>query len=112
MQRGRLGEVLSGGYIEDYNLDLRHNSLLLDIGVLDEGERDSYEVVFEKVSHFEFDTESRSDAGDKLQVTEFWVDVGPEQSSSEEWGVAISIFDLSHVRLRCSVIHINGERVK
>ena len=111
MRRTEFIEALHGGFIEHYALDLHRNAVMLRVDVLDSGRLSSHEVTFEKVSHFAFDTDSRSDAGDRLQLTELWVDAGPEESATEEWALTISIFDLSHLRLRCSMILIDGEPV-
>ena len=107
MDRTKLNDVLNGGYIEEYELDMRRNRFSMRVDVLENGALSSYNVRFEKVSHFQFDTESLSEGGDRLQLTELWIDAPPEKSSSEEWEVTISIFDMSHIRLRCSVISVD-----
>lgn len=109
MNRTELGRALNGGYIEDYDVDMRQNLVSMRVDVLDNGVLSSHDLRFEKLSRFLFETESRSDAGDRLELTELWIERAPEASSSEEWDVTISIFDMSHVRLRCSVIVLDGE---
>jgi len=108
MDRTKLNDVLNGGYIEEYEFDMLRNRFNMRVDVLENGAPSSYNVRFEKVSHFQFDTESPSEGGDRLQLTELWIDAPPEKSSSEEWEVTISIFDMSHIRLRCSVISVDG----
>lgn len=112
MKRADLAGTVSGGYIEDYELDLRNKVLMLRVDVLDGDALTSYDLRFQLVSHFEYDTESRSDKEARLQLTELWLDMTPEASRTEEWEVTISIFDLSHIRLRCSIITIDGEVVR
>jgi hypothetical protein len=109
MERTKLNDVLNGGYIEEYEFDMRRNRFSMRVDVLDNGVLSSHNLRFEKVSHFQFDTESLSEGGDRLQLTELWIDEPPEKSSSEEWGITISIFDMSHIRIRCSVISLNGD---
>lgn len=112
MQRTDLPTAVNGGYIEEYELDLRRELLSLRVDVLNGDTLSSYDLRFELLSHFEYDTESRrGDSEARLQLTELWLDP-PEGSPTEEWGVTISIFDLSHIRLRCSVISVDGEVLK
>lgn len=110
-RRSEVSEALQGGYIEQYTFDLQRNSIVLRVDVIDAGTLSRYEVVFAKVSRFEFATDSRSDAGNRLQVTELWVDTAPEGSATEEWTITISIFDMSHLRIRCTSILVDGETV-
>jgi hypothetical protein len=112
MQRADLATAVNGGYIEEYELDLRRKLLVLRVDVLDGQTLTSYELRFELLSHFEYDTESRSDSEARLQLTELWLDASPEDSPTEEWSITISIFDLSHIRLRCSVISVDGQTLK
>ena len=112
MQRHHLSDAVNGGYIENEVLDLRRGALSLRVEVLDNGRLTGYDIVFQKVSHLEFETDSRSDAGDRLQMTELWIDAGPEESPTEEWAITISIFDLTHIRLRCSSITVDRETVR
>jgi hypothetical protein len=109
MQRADLAVRVNGGYIEAYELDLRRKLLALRVDVLDGDTLSNYDLHFELLSHFEYDTESRSDAEARLQLTELWLDAPPEGSPTEEWNVTISIFDMSHIRLRCSIISVDGE---
>ena len=113
MDRAGVPGQLNGGYIEEYDLDLRRNRMSLSVSVYDEEERAvRYEVAFESISRVCFETTSRREAGDRLQLTEIWVENGPESSGSEEWDILISIFDLSHLRVRCSGVSIDGETVR
>jgi hypothetical protein len=112
MERLELPAAVNGGYIEAYELDLRRKLLALRVDVLDGETLSSYSLRFERLSHFEYDTESRSDPEARLQLTELWLDAPPEGSPTEEWSVTISIFDLSHIRLRCSVITVDGEALR
>lgn len=112
MERADLNRLLAGGAIEQYEVDLRLNRLAMTIQVLENGVLSRHHLLFERLSHFAYDTESKSNAGDRLEVTELWVDVGPEASATEEWDILISIFDLSHIRVRCSSIAVNGELIR
>jgi hypothetical protein len=111
MDRARLAAAVNGGYIDGYELDLRKKVLALRVDVLNETLR-SYDLRFELVSYFQYDTDSRREEDARLQLTELWLDAGPEGSPTEEWEVTISIFDLSHIRLRCSTITIEGKAVR
>jgi hypothetical protein len=112
MQRTDLATTVNGGYIEEYELDIRRKLLTLRVDVLDGDALSSYDLRFELLSHFEYDTESRSDPEARLQLTELWLDAPPESSPTEEWSITISIYDLAHMRLRCSVISVDGQILK
>src|SRR4051794_13142410 len=107
-----LNKMLSGGYIEHYDLDMRRNRLTLKVDVLEHGSLSNYELVFDKISQFEFETESKSNAGDRLELTELWIDELPESSPTEEWQLTISIFDMTHLSVRCSSIAVDGDLVR
>src|SRR5688500_15703219 len=106
VERNRLPEALNGGYIEHYEIDLRRQALVLQVDVLDGGVLSHFHVLFELLSYLEYESESRSDSEARLQLTEIWIDSSPDASATEEWEVTISIFDLSHIRLRCTRITI------
>jgi hypothetical protein len=108
MDRTTIGQSLKGGYIEEYDFDMRRNRVTMRVDVLENEVLATYDVRFEKVSHFSFDTESLSTGGDRLELTELWVDTAPETSESEEWAVTISMWDMTHIVLRCSLITIDG----
>ncbi len=112
MQRTELNEVLAGGSVEQYDLDMQRNRLSMLIHVLDNGSLAQHDLLFEKVSCLNYETESKSDAGERLEITEVWVDAGPESSATEEWAIVISIFDYSHLRIRCSSVSVDGEPVR
>src|SRR5580698_531845 len=97
MDRTTLPRSLNGGYIEAYEFDLHRNLFTMRVDVLDHGALSSYDVRFEKVSHLAVDSESRRDK-ERLELTEMWIDSTPEASSSEEWGITISMWDLTHIR--------------
>lgn len=46
---------------------------------------------------------------DRLELTELWVDTVSETSEFDEWSVTISMWDMTHIQLRCSVITIDGD---
>src|SRR5690349_9784400 len=100
MDRASLGQSLNGGYIEEYNFDMHKNAFSMRVDVLENGVLSSYSVRFEKVSRFTFETESIGE-GERLELTELWIDSAPETSSSEEWNVTISMWDMTHITLRC-----------
>src|SRR5260370_75635 len=110
MNRSLLNDTLSGGYISRYDFDMGKNLFVLQVDVLENGVLSTHEVRFEKVSRFLFETESPFE-GDRLEVTEIWIDAAPEGSSSEEWSIIISIWDLTHLRVRCTSIDVNGDRL-
>lgn len=112
MNRDSLSHALVGGSIEQYDFDIRRNRLTMRIGVLENGVLSVYAIEFEKVSRFEFETESKSDAGEHLELTEIWIEVAPEASRSEEWEVTVSVFDMTHLHVRCSTIWVDGELLK
>lgn len=103
-----LGQLLNGGYIEEYEFDMRRNIVTMRVDVLDNEAFASHNLRFEKISHFAFDTESVGGDDDRLELTELWVDTAPETSEFEEWSVTISMWDMTHVRLQCSAINIDG----
>lgn len=112
MNRDFLNKVLEGGSIEHYDFDIRRNRFTMRIDVLENESFSVYSLVLEKVSHLEFDTESKSDAGERLELTELWIDASPEASQSEEWEMTISIFDMTHLHVRCSTVLVDGEYLK
>ncbi|MBA3259837.1 MAG: hypothetical protein H0T68_10295 [Gemmatimonadales bacterium] len=103
---------MNGGYIEEYELDIRRKLLAMRVDVLDGDTLSSYDLRFELLSHLAYNTESRSDPEARLQLTELWLDAVPENSPTEEWSITISIYDLSHIRLRCSMISVDGQMLK
>ena len=107
MDRAVLPQALNGGYIEEYELDLRRNLFAMRVDVLDNDVLSSYNVRFEKLSQFAMDSESLGDK-ERLELTEIWIDSTPESSSTEEWSITISMWDMTHIRLRCAVIVIDG----
>jgi hypothetical protein len=107
MDRTTLPQALNGGYIEQYEFDLHRNLFAIRVDVLDNDVLSSYEVRFEKLSHFSVDSESIGDK-ERLELTEMWIDTTPESSSTEEWSITISMWDITHIRLRCAVIVIDG----
>jgi hypothetical protein len=111
LDRTTLPQSLNGGYIEDYNFDLHRDLFTMRVDVLEHGELSSYDVRFENVSHIAADSESRHHK-ERLELTEIWIDATPEASPSEEWGITISMWDLTHIRLRCSVITVDGHRLR
>lgn len=109
MRRAAFPEALNGGYIEEYGFDMRQNIVTMRVDVLDNGMLSSYDVRFERVSHLLYETESTSvSADDRLQVTELYIDEAPEDSKTEEWQVTISMWDTSHLTIRCSSITVDG----
>lgn len=111
MDRKSFIDALSGGYIESYALDLRKCLFTMQVHVLKHGKLTVFDVAFHHVSHFAFDDE-RTEDWDQLEVTEMWVDSGPESSGSEEWEVMFSMWDLSHIKLRCTSISIDQDAVR
>jgi len=111
MDRSSLSKSVNGGYIERYEVDLLRNAVVLRVDVLDEDTLTSYDLRFERLSHFSVDSESVGDK-ERLELTELWIDSAPESSSSEEWSVIVSIWDITHLRIRCSVIRVDGEPLR
>jgi hypothetical protein len=109
MERALLAPSLKGGYIEEYQFDMRRNFVSMRVDVLENDVLSRYDLEFHQVSHFSFETETRKgSADDRLEITELWIDATPEASGSEEWDVTISMWDLSHLRVRCSTIVVDG----
>ena len=90
MNRDSLNHALAGGSIEHYNLDMHRNRLTMHVGVLENGVYSAHELQFEKVSRLEFETESKSDAGERLELTELWIDASPEGSQQDGTGMLCS----------------------
>lgn len=107
MDEKRLREMLSGGYIVNPVLDLCENRFAMSVEVLENGTITKYSVAFETLSKFEFTTESRF-RGDALEITELWIEATPRDSPSEDWHVLMSIWDLTHLRLACNAIFVDG----
>ena len=112
MDRTMLSKSLNGGYIEEYEFDMRRNLVTMRVDVLENGVLTSYEVRYERVSHFLFDTESSAGDDGRLELTELWIDTAPEASEFEEWSVTISMWDMTHIKLRCSAIIVDGSELR
>ncbi|MEO8735031.1 MAG: hypothetical protein ABI380_00680 [Edaphobacter sp.] len=106
MDRAALKQTADGGYIEKYRFDINSNAFIINIDVLDADILSTYEVRFENLSRFLFESESRG-IKDRLELTEMWIDETPEASSSEEWAVTISMWDMTHISLRCASIVVD-----
>jgi hypothetical protein len=106
MESAQLPGLVSGGYISQYLLDLHTGTFSLRVDVANETVI-SYHLQFDKLSHFAVDSERDTDK-ERLEVTEMWIDATPESSSTEEWSVIISMWDLTHIRLNCARISVNG----
>ena len=113
MERTFLNGLVEGGYIEAYSLDMQRGTITMRVDVLENDRLSSYDISFERVSRFTYDTEQSWFGSDyRLQVTELYVDEAPESSSSEEWQVTISVWDLAHLTIRCSTVLIDGEALQ
>ena len=111
MEHTVVGKLLSGGYIEQHDFDMRNDRFNMRVDVLSNDILSSYDVRFEKVSYVAFENEStRKD--DRLQFTEIGFEETPGLSSSEEWTVIISMWDTTHLTIRCSAIEVNGEPLR
>lgn len=108
MDRATLPRLINEGYITRHALDLYRNVFAMRVDVLDNGVTSSYDIEFAKIAHFEMDSESRHDK-ERIELTELWIDAGPSASPAERWSVTISIWDLTHVRLRCGLIKVDGQ---
>ena len=111
MDRTALKQMLDGGYIEDYAFDMKANTFTIRVEVRDNDGLSSYDVRFEVLSQFLFDSESRG-IKERLELTEIWIKETPEASSSEEWTVVISMWDMTHVTIRCTSILVDGDPVR
>lgn len=112
MDCSTMKESLDAGYIEKYSFDIGKGAFTMRVDVLENDALSSYDVQFEKVSFLSFETESFRGEDSRLELTEIWIETSPETSSSEEWTVLISIWDLTHIRIRCSTIAVDGEMVR
>lgn len=108
MDRTSLPRVLSGGYIEEHRLDVGEGIFAFRVEVLNDGVLSSYEVSCQHVSLLEYRDEQRGAIGERVQLTELWIENVPERSSSEEWELLLSLWDLAHVRIRCGSVVIDG----
>ena len=111
MDRHSLSRLLTAGYIEQHSLDLGKKRLALEVHVLEGSVLSVHEVVFDRLSHLQFDDEQVAE-WDRLELTELWIDSGPESSSTEEWEVSFSLWDLAHVNLRCGSIEIDDVQLR
>jgi hypothetical protein len=110
VDHARVGPLLDGGYIEVYDFDMRNDRLAMRVDVLKSGRLASYDLRFSKISLFVFDNESnRKD--DRLEFTEIYFEELPGQSSTEEWKVVISMWDTTHLTVRCSLIELDDNLV-
>lgn len=111
MDRAALKLAVDGGYIEKHRFDINANAFIMNVDVLEAGTLSTYEVRFESLSHFLFESESRG-VKDRLELTEMWIDETPEASSSEEWAVTISMWDMTHIAIRCASIVVDGDPLR
>ena len=109
MDRTSLPRILGGGYIEDYRLDLRQASFVFRVGVLNQGTLASYDIECDRVSFFEYRDEELGAVGERLQLTEIWIEKAPEESLTEEWELLISLWDIAHIRIRCGGFLVDRE---
>ena len=107
MNGDEMKAALEGGYISSVNLDMLQNSLQLMVEVLDHGGLSRYSLQFASMSTFSFETVSKV-GGERLQLTEMWIQETPSGSSTEEWSVLVSIFDTTHLRIKCTRIALDG----
>ena len=111
MERQAFISALKEGYIESHALDLGKKQLNLEVHVLESAALSVYDVEFRGISHLEFDDQQVGE-WERLQLTELWIDAAPESSGSEEWEVSFSLWDLAHVKLRCTTISIDNALVR
>lgn len=112
MDRASLPRTLGGGYIEDYRLDLRQGSFAFRVDVLNEGVLASYEIACEHVSLFEYRDEELGAVGERLQLTELWIEKVPEESPTEEWELLLSLWDIAHIRIKCGGFLVDREPLR
>lgn len=106
-----VGKLLSGGYIEQHDFDMRNDRFTMRVDVLSNDLLSSYYVRFAKVSYLAFENESvRKD--DRLQFTDIRFKETPGLSSSEEWTVVISMWDTTHLTITCSAIEVDGKPLR
>ena len=79
--------------------------------MLENGKLSTYDVLFRSVSYFSF-ADNQAGDWDRLELTDLWVDALPAASSTEEWEVTMSLWDLAQVKVRCSGIALDGEVVR
>src|SRR5262245_37205615 len=106
-----LKQTVSGGYIERYVLDLAQKRFDARVEVLSEGVLAQYDLTFEELSDFSFDDESVAE-WERLQLSDIWVDETPAESSREEWGVTISLWDVGYLKIRSAAVLIDGDLLR
>ena len=111
MERAALKQAVDGSYIEKYRFDINASAFIMNVDVLEADILSTYEVQFAKMSRFLFESESRG-VKDRLELTEMWIDETPEASSSEEWAVTISMWDMTHIAIRCASIVVDGDPLR
>lgn len=108
MQRQGFREALAGGYFQSYELNLLEKAFLMQIHVLDQGVLSSYDVTFEGISRLLIEDETAS-SWERIELTDIWIESGPEGSSAEEWEILMSLWDVVHIRIRCASLLVDGE---
>ena len=111
MNRDTLAHTLSGGYIERHAFDIEKRLFLMNVHVLENGVLSTYDVRFQGISLFSF-TDNQAGEWERIQLTELWIDAKPEESGTEEWEVTMSLWDLAHLKLRCSNITIDDDSLR
>jgi hypothetical protein len=111
MDRATLKQAIAGGYIEQYGLDMGKSSFSMRVDVLDNGVLSRYDMRLEGITRFAYESESES-TGDRLELTDIWIEMAPEQSGTEEWHILISIWDLTHIRIQCARIVVDDEALR
>jgi len=108
LDRASFPQALSGGYIEEYNFDVGEGCFDFRVEALNNGAPSSYAVSCRHVSLLEYRDDQLGAIGERLQLTELWIEDAPERSPSEEWQLLLSLWDLAHIRVRCGSVVIDG----
>ena len=111
MDRSAFKTSLVGGYIEHYTINLTSKTVELEVHVLERGVLSRYDVLFAEVSYLAFE-DAKSNPWERIELSDLWIDYGPEQSRTEEWEVTLSLWDVAKLNIRAAILSIDGERLR
>ena len=111
MDRSVLKPSLVGGYIERYAINLTTKTVELEVHVLERGVLSRYNVLFAEVSHLTYE-DAKTNPWERLELSDLWIDAGPEQSQTEEWEVTLSLWDVAQLRIRAANVSVDGDRLR
>lgn len=107
--RQSLPALLESGFIVESNLSLDDLSFSCTVEVMEHGSVTRYDLVFHHLTYFGLESEAgHREKGDRVELTQLWVEAAPEDSAREDWEIGISSYDLTILRLRSARITVDG----